>query len=232
MARQRTKQDLADLERTRQERVTVVDRLRVVRHGPVRHLASCLVLPPDTAVDNFPELIDEIDVGLKQDIVVACEETQERTCRWGHIKISFEIYSLASPDPQIGYRDPVTGPRRIEVESRRQDQPAKLAMNEWYKAQKFGETYWLYVVWHPPEDPDAFLLMIQNPAKHLNCPKKEIIAICYCDVPASADDQASQDQWVQLNTGRCLASYSAVELNMADRAGLNSFGAVRRCACK
>ena len=49
LARQRAQQDLADLERTRQERIAGVDRLRVARHGPVRHVASCLVLPPDTA---------------------------------------------------------------------------------------------------------------------------------------------------------------------------------------
>ena len=37
----------------------------------------------------------------------------------GHEKIGFDIRSLAPPDPQTGYRDPVTGVRRIEVKGRR-----------------------------------------------------------------------------------------------------------------
>ena len=36
--------------------------------------------------------------------------------------------------------------------------------------------------------------MIQNPAKHLDYAKKEIIAARYYDVPASAVEQAAQDQ--------------------------------------
>ena len=49
LARQRAEQDLVDLERTREERLAGVDRLRVARHGPLRHVASCLVTPPGTA---------------------------------------------------------------------------------------------------------------------------------------------------------------------------------------
>ncbi len=202
LARQRAEQDLADLERTQKERLTGVARLRVARHGPVRHVASCLVLPPGTATDHFPELAEEIDAGLKrrvelaaEDVVVAYEETQGRECeRVGHLKIGFDIRSLAPPDPQTGYRDPVTGVRRIEVKGRKRGQPVRLTTNEWYKAQQLGETYWLYVVWDPLDSPDPIPVMVQNPAKHLDYAKKEVIAARYYDLPANAVEQAAHDQ--------------------------------------
>ena len=202
LARRRAEQDLADLERTRQERLMGVDRLRVARHGPVRHVASCLVLPPDTAVDSFPEFAEEQDSELKQrveraaeDIVVTYEEARGRECeRVGHLKIGFDIRSLATPDPQTGYRDPVTGVRRIEVKGRRSGRPVRLTTNEWYKAQQLCDSYWLYVVWDPLDNPDAVPIMIQNPAKHLDYAKKEVVAARYYDVPASAVERAAQDQ--------------------------------------
>ena len=202
LARQRAEQDLADLDRTRQERLAGVDRLRVARHGPVRHVASCLVLPPDTAIDSFPELGDEQDAALKrrvelaaEDIVVAYEEARNRDCeRVGHLKIGFDIRSLAAPDPQTGYRDPVYGVRRIEVKGRRAGRPVRLTTNEWYKAQQLRDTYWLYVVWDPLENPDAVPVMVRNPARHLDYAKKEVVAARYYDVPASAVEEAAHDQ--------------------------------------
>ena len=202
LARQRAEQDLADLDRTRQERLAGVDRLRVARHGPVRHVASCLVLPPDTAIDSFPELGDEQDAALKrrvelaaEDVVVAYEEARNRDCeRVGHLKIGFDIRSLAAPDPQTGYRDPVAGVRRIEVKGRRAGRPVRLTTNEWYKAQQLRDTYWLYVVWDPLEDPDAVPVMVRNPARHLDYAKKEVVAARYYDVPASAVEEAAHDQ--------------------------------------
>ncbi len=202
LALQRAEQSLADLERTRQERIAGMDRLRVARHGPVRHVASCLVLPPDTATDSVPELAEEQDAGLKrrvelaaEDIVVAHEEARHRTCeRVGHLKIGFDIRSLEVPDPQTGYRDPMVGVRRIEVKGRRAGRPVRLTTNEWYKAQQLGDTYWLYVVWDPLQNPDAVPVMVRNPAKHLDHAKKEVVAARYYDVPASAVEQAAEDQ--------------------------------------
>ncbi|MDE0416418.1 MAG: helicase-related protein [bacterium] len=202
LARQRAEQNLADLERARRERIVGVDRLHVARHGPVRHVASCLVLPSDTAIDSFPELAEEQDTGLKrqielaaENIVVAHEEARNRECeRVGHLKIGFDIRSLAVPDPQTGYRDPVNGVRRIEVKGRQAGRPVRLTTNEWYKAQQLGDTYWLYVVWDPLDNPDADPVMVRNPAKYLDYAKKEIVAARYYDVPANAIEQAAQDQ--------------------------------------
>jgi hypothetical protein len=57
LARQRSEQDLADLQRTRQDRLAGLDRLTIARHGPVRHIATALVLPWSTTATatNPPE---------------------------------------------------------------------------------------------------------------------------------------------------------------------------------
>ena len=202
LARQRAEQDLEDLNRTRKERLAGVDRLRIARHGPVRHVASCLVLPSDTNAGDVPAPADEPDAQLRrrievaaEDVVVAHEEARGRECeRVGHLKIGFDVRSLAAPDPQTGYRDPVTGVRRIEVKGRRRGQPVRLTTNEWYKAQQLGDTYWLYVVWDPLNDPDPVPLMVQNPATCLDYAKKEVVAARYYDLPADAVERAARDQ--------------------------------------
>ena len=202
LARQRAEQDLVDLERTQKARLDGIDRLRVSRHGPARHIASCFVLPPDTVADHFPGLAEEGDSELKrrveiaaEDIVVAYEEANGRECeRVGHLKIGFDVRSLAAPDAQTGYRDPVDGVRRIEVKGRRRGQPVRLTTNEWYKAQQLGNTYWLYVVWDPLENPDTTPLIVRNPASKLDHVKQEVVAARYYDVPASAVEQAAREQ--------------------------------------
>ena len=202
LARQRAEQDLEDLERARKERLAGVERLRIARHGPARHVASCLVLPPDADTDRFAELVGDADPASKrrvelaaEDVVIAWEEAQGRECeRVGDQKIGFDVRSLAPPDPQTGYRDPVTGVRRIEVKGRKRGQPIRLTTNEWYKARQLGDTYWLYVVWDPLDDPDPVPLMIRNPAGHLDYAKKEVVAARYYDLPAEAVEQAAREQ--------------------------------------
>ncbi|MDE2906230.1 MAG: DUF3883 domain-containing protein, partial [Acidobacteriota bacterium] len=202
LARQRAEQDLADLNRTRSERVAGLDRLRIARHGPLRHVASCLVLPPDTNADDLLVFSHEPDPQLRQrielaaeDVVVAHEEARGRECeRVGHLKIGFDIRSLAPPDAQTGYRDPVAGVRRIEVKGRKRGQPVRLTTNEWYKAQQLGDTYWLYVVWDPLRDPAPVPVMVRNPAACLDHAKKEALAARYYDLPARAVEQAAREQ--------------------------------------
>ena len=202
LARQRAEQDLADLERARTDRIAGVERLRIARHGPVRYVASCLVLPPDTVSDQIAGPAEDFDSKLRrrielaaEDVVVAFEESfgRERE-RVGHQKIGFDIRSLATPDPQTGYRDPVTGVRRIEVKGRKCGHPVRLTTNEWYKAQLLGDTYWLYVVWDPLDTPDPVPLMVRNPALHLDYAKRELVAARHYDLPADALEQVARFQ--------------------------------------
>ena len=110
LARQRAEQDYSDLQRTHRERLEGLQRLVIARHGPVRHIATALVLP--ASMEDAPELADELDPEIRrqieiaaENVVVACETARGwETERVGHLKIGFDIRSLAPADPQTGYR--------------------------------------------------------------------------------------------------------------------------------
>jgi superfamily II DNA or RNA helicase len=201
IARQRAENDLADLTRTRTERLAGLQRLTLAKHGPVRHVATALVLPSTRSVEEqIGSVLDDIDPEVRrqseiaaEDLVIAYETARGFECeRVGHLKIGFDIRSIGPADAQTGYRDPVTGIRRIEVKGRRRGQPVRLTTNEWYKATQLGDSYWLYVVWNPLDSPDRAPVMIQNPAKHLDHAKREVVAARYYDIPADAIESAAQ----------------------------------------
>ena len=203
LARQRAEHDLADLERTREERLAGLNRLEVARHGPLRHLGTALVLPAADAETPVPaDLLDGLDPDTKrkielaaEDVVIAHETGRGwETERVGHLKIGFDIRSLGPADSQTGYRDPVQGVRRIEVKGRKKGQPIRLTTNEWYKAQQLGDSYWLYVVWDPLNNPDPLPVMIQNPAKHLEHAAKPVVSARFYDIPAAAIELARRHQ--------------------------------------
>ncbi len=203
IARQRAENDLADLRRTQTERLAGLQRLTLAKHGPVRHVATALVLPSTRSVEEqIGGAIEELDPEIRrrceiaaEDVVISYEIARGFECeRVGHLKIGFDIRSIGPADPQTGYRDPVTGIRRIEVKGRRRGQPIRLTINEWYKATQLGDSYWLYVVWDPLNGPDAEPLRIQNPAKHLDHAKREVIAARYFDIAADVIEAESLKQ--------------------------------------
>lgn len=57
--------------------------------------------------------------------------------------------------------------RYIEVKARAHIGPVALTQNEWFKAQRLTDDYYLYVVWNAGKDPKASPLIIQNPAANL-----------------------------------------------------------------
>jgi superfamily II DNA or RNA helicase len=199
LARQRAENDLKDIERARAERMQNLDRLNLARHGPVRHLATALVLPPGEERAAFFEEPDlearQMSEKIAEDIAVAYEEARGWTCeRVGHLKIGFDVRSIGPADPTTGYRDPVSGIRRIEVKGRKRGHPVRLTTNEWYKAAQLGDSYWLYVVWDPLGKPDSEPLRIRNPVKHLDHAKREVQATRYFDIPAAAIEQAAKEK--------------------------------------
>jgi SNF2 family DNA or RNA helicase len=199
LARQRAENDLGDLERTRRERLAGLDRLTLVRHGPVRHLATAVVLPVKVTARAPALAPEDIDPDVRrrsekaaEDLVVAYETARSWECeRVGHLKIGFDVRSLGPADPQTGYRDPVEGIRRIEVKGRTRGQSIRLTTNEWYKATQLGDSYWLYVVWDPlGKTPE--LMRIQNPVARLDHAKREIVTARFYEIPAGAVMTASQ----------------------------------------
>jgi superfamily II DNA or RNA helicase len=191
--------EVTDLKRTREERLAGLDQLMLVRHGPVKHVGTALVLPAGAEAAATATAPEDIDANVRQrsetaaeDMAVAYETGRGwETERVGHLKIGFDVRSLGPADPQTGYRDPVEGIRRIEVKGRTRGHSICLTTNEWYKATHLGDSYWLYVVWDPLGD-KAELLVIRNPAAKLDHVKKEIVAARYFDIPADAIKQHGQ----------------------------------------
>ncbi|MEO0292624.1 MAG: helicase-related protein [candidate division WOR-3 bacterium] len=66
--------------------------------------------------------------------------------------------------------------RYIEVKARAQTGPVALTQNEWFKAQRFGNDYYLYVVFNADSKPE--LRIIANPASILK-PEEKIEIVRY-----------------------------------------------------
>lgn len=65
----------------------------------------------------------------------------------------------------------VDGPTRyIEVKARKDEGLVALTLNEWFKAKRFKDKYWLYVVANAATNPSLYI--IQNPAEFLKASEK------------------------------------------------------------
>jgi hypothetical protein len=173
LASDEAKRHLDDLERSRKERLAGLDRLQIARTGPVRHLATAVVLPPDAdtasvlgqwGIDTDPESRRKKELAAEKVAVadlVAEGFPRELIQRVAHEKLLGFDYRAQRPlDEALG----VMEVRRIEVKGYTYGNPIQLEHSEWSKAHILGETYWLYVVWNPLSD-DHRLVKIQNPYK-------------------------------------------------------------------
>ena len=62
------------------------------------------------------------------------------------------------------------------------------------RASQLGDSYWLYVVWDPLGNPEPEPLRIQNPVKHLDHAKREVVALRYFDIPAETVEKAARSE--------------------------------------
>jgi len=190
-----------ELQRQRRERLSALERLEIARTGPVRHVATAIVLAPDVATQaQLAELADEPAPDLRRQSELAAEDSvvaalmeegfpADRIERVGHLKLGFDIRAHRIVDEATGE----VLVKRIEVKGRMRGQPIRLTTNEWYKAQQLAETYWLYVVWDPL-GPAPEVIRIQNPAVRLDHAKREIAVARFFEIPAEAVEGAAQSQ--------------------------------------
>jgi superfamily II DNA or RNA helicase len=187
-----------ELQRTREERLDSLNRLGIARTGPVRHVATAIVLAPGADTESrLADLADEIDLNLQRGSELAAEEIiiaalkeegfpEDRIERVGHLKLGFDIRAHRIADEATGE----VLVKRIEAKGRMRGQPVRLTTNEWFKAQQLAETYWLYVVWDPlGQTPE--LVRIQNPAVRLDHAKREIVSARLFEIPAEAVQQSA-----------------------------------------
>ena len=160
LAADEAKRHLDDLERTRKERLAGLDRLQIARTGPVRHLATAVVL---TAEGDVAAQLGRL--GPRAGRRPATEEgaagggDRHRRTWWpkaSHARTSSgsatrRSASTSAPTASSTRTTGAIEVRRIEVKGYTRGNDIQLTVNEWYKAQQLGPTYWLYVVWDPLE---------------------------------------------------------------------------------
>ncbi len=81
--------------------------------------------------------------------------------------LGFDIRSKDTKTEQVRY---------IEVKARAKTGPVALTQNEWFKAKRFGDDYYLYAVMEISTRPQLYI--IQNPALNLEAEEK-IAAVRY-----------------------------------------------------
>jgi superfamily II DNA or RNA helicase len=190
-----------ELQRTRQERLDGLKRLEIARTGPVKHMGTAFVLPPDADTQTqLADLAEELDPNIRRQSEIAAEDKviealvaegfpQDRIERVGHLKLGFDIRAHRIADEATGE----VFVKRVEVKGRLRGQPVRLTTNEWYKAQQLAETYWLYVVWNPLGDSPE-LVRIHNPVAKLDHAKREIVAARFYEIPAEAIQAANKQR--------------------------------------
>jgi len=81
--------------------------------------------------------------------------------------------------------------RYIEVKARRDEGDVALTPNEWFKAKRFKEKYWLYIVSNASKNPTLFI--VNNPAVNLEV--KEKVEVVRFLVPLKEWKKGSMIQW-------------------------------------
>jgi len=122
----------------------------------------------------MPELLTVIKV-----IPVPGEMVEDADIEAIGMKIAMEYERSQGREPEDVSRENLgfdirskgqDGIRYIEVKSRANEGDVALTQNEWFKAQRFGDKYYLYVVFNAVSKPE--LLIIQNPAQKLEPEKR------------------------------------------------------------
>lgn len=103
------------------------------------------------------------------------------------IAMEYELSQGRSPEDvseqNLGYdiRSKGKGETRyIEVKARRDEGAVALTQNEWFKARRFKEEYWLYIVANAATNPTLYI--VNNPAENLT-PQEKVEVVRYMIPP-------------------------------------------------
>ena len=115
---------------------------------------------PEVEIDKAMQSDPEVErIGMK--VAMSFEADNGRTPKDVSAEnLGFDIRS-ADTDNNVRY---------IEVKSRAETGAVALTQNEWFKARRFREEYWLYIVVNAATNP--ILYTIINPAENLNVQEK------------------------------------------------------------
>lgn len=151
------------------DRLAEIERERHLSETPPEVLGVALVLPmPERATDGTAGMRSDPEVER-----IAVEVSKRHEVEQGRLPVSVEGENCGWDLTSLrgGEVD-----RYIEVKGRAGVGDVALTPNEWIKAQRFGDQYWLYVVTNCKSKPELHL--IRNPATKLT-PKEEVSVVRY-----------------------------------------------------
>ena len=183
---------LAQTKERRDQRLAETVRGRTVRRGPVRVLATCLVLPyPSATRAEQPSISKGAANGMSN------EEVEQIAVRiaMDHERANNAILVKSVEADNVGFDVlSVRGIQRrcIEVKGRAGVGDIELTWSEYAKAVELGDDYWLYVVLDCATD-NPRLYRVQNPAKTLSGSIKPHLDVRYGIAPQPVIDASETE---------------------------------------
>lgn len=135
------------------------------------------IIQEETLSYSMPKFLGAILVESNNDVMVTnkdiemigMEVTMEYELSQGRNPIDVSSHNVGF---DVKSRDE-NGPRYIEVKARKDEGLVELTMNEWIKAKRFKDQFWLYVVANAAKNPTLYI--VQNPYEFLDSEKVEMV---------------------------------------------------------
>ena len=151
-------------EKNREELIALIGKERSLTMSMPIFLGGIQVKPAETVEPSMQR--DEEVERLAMDFVLDYEQKVGRKAEdVSKENIGFDIKSV-DQDGNIRY---------IEVKGRASIGPISLSQNEWFKAHRLKDNYYLYVVWNAKNQMNRKILEIKNPAHNLDIQEKEVV---------------------------------------------------------
>ncbi|BAU47453.1 helicase [Sulfurifustis variabilis] len=154
---------LLELDHRLQSRRRELEQERQCSIGDIQHIGRAWVLPhPDRAAPGIAPMVSDPEIErIAVDTVIAHEEAEGRVVE--SVEAENRGFDLISRRPHP--EDPKTAidVRFIEVKGRASAGEIALTTNEYKTAQRLGNDYWLYVVFHCAT-PNPSVNILRNPA--------------------------------------------------------------------
>lgn len=142
-----------------------IEREQTLTMGMPRFVGIIRVKPAET-VSDFMKSDEEIErIGM--------EESMKHERKYNRVPVDVSAENLGFDIRSMDVKEKI---RYIEVKARADVGSIALTQNEWFKAMRFGDDYYLYVVFNAASKPE--LLIIQNPAQKLK-PEEKIEIVRY-----------------------------------------------------
>ena len=171
-----------ELSQRLKDRLEEIEQERHLSEKPPEVLGVAVILPPPQEVVRSVQMETDPEVEA-----IAVEVSKQYEISQGRKPVSVEADNCGWDLTSLLEGQPA---RYIEVKGRAGVGGVALTPNEWIKAQRFGQEYWLYIVVNCKSQPE--LHVIQDPASKLS-PKEEMSVVRYMVGQQDWEKAAEQD---------------------------------------